>query len=97
MPSIPTPPDDKLLPWLLQNPEAVSESIDSINKLLAVRVKVIASGSSSLEIGDSTAILTISTKDIDLGTISGAKGGNAALSSVILALKRVFTLTDSTS
>lgn len=91
------PPTDGVLPWLIQNPEAPRDTVRGVNRLMAMRVRIIQGGSSSLLVGDNEAVLTISTKDIDLGTITGSKSSNAALASLMTALKRVFTVSDSTS
>lgn len=91
-------PTDPLLSWAMDNPTAVREAIRRINLLTGnVQVVITNTGASQLSFTDRNAILTISTKDIDLGTISGSKGANAALSSLMTALKRLFTVTDSTS
>jgi hypothetical protein len=97
MSQIPQPPRDDVLPWFLQNPQVPAETVGAVNKLLRVRVVVRTAGTSSLLISDSEAVLTISTKDVDLGTITGSKAGNAALTNLLGALRRVFTLTDTTS
>ena len=94
---IPEPPSNGLLAWSVNNPEAARETVRGVNRLLSMRVKVTQSGGSSLLIGERDAVLTISTKDIDLGPITGSKAGNAALSSLMAALRRVFTVADSTS
>lgn len=94
---IPEPEKDGGLEWLAQYPDAPREAVQSLNKLIALRVSITTTGASSLLVGDKEAVLTISTKDINLGTITGSKGGNAALASLMSALKRVFTVSDTTT
>jgi hypothetical protein len=94
---IPEPEKNGGIEWLMQHPEAPRDTVRAVNKLLAVRVTITQGGTSSLLVGDKEAVLTISTKDINLGSITGSKGSNAALSSLMSALKRVFTVNDSTT
>ena len=94
---IPEPQNGEGLSWLVDNPGAPRDVVRGVNRLLSLRVRVIAGGASSLLVGENEAVLTISTKDIDLGTVTGSKGGNAALSSLMSALSRVFTVRDTTS
>lgn len=74
-----------------------NEVIAQTNKLLELRILVVASGASTLRVGSDVATLTIATKDINLGTITGSKGSNAALTSLLSALKSAFTINDQTS
>ncbi len=94
---IPEPQPDSVIEWAVENPEAPRDAVRAVNKLMALRVVIRTSGTSSLLIGDNEATLTISTKDIQLGTISGSRGSNAALASVIDSLARTFTITNSTT
>jgi hypothetical protein len=94
---IPEPDKGDALGWLAENPDAPRQTVRAVNRLMALRVRVIAGGSSSLLVGDNEAVLTISTKDIDLGTITGSKASNAALASLMSAISRVFTVRDSTT
>jgi hypothetical protein len=77
--------------------DTANELIRSVNKVLTVQVRIVTSGGSRLEIADENAVLIVSTKDILLGTISGSKGSNAALTSLISALKNTFALNDTTT
>lgn len=87
-----------LLEWIQANPGAIPEAIRRINLLTGkIEVVVTNTGASQLTFSETNAILTISTKDIDLGTVTGSKGSNAALSSLMTSLKRIFTITDTTS
>lgn len=74
-----------------------NEVIGALNNVLAMRVRIVKSGNSRLEISDENAVLVISTKDIDLGVIQGSKGGNAAIGSLITALTSTFKVTDQTT
>ena len=94
---IPVPSAGNALGWSLHNPTAPTGAVRGLNKLLTLRVVVAKSGGSSLLIGDEEAVLTISTKDINLGSVTGSKGGNAALSSLMTVLGQTFTISDSTS
>lgn len=94
---IPEPQNGGGVEWLVQHPEAPRDAVRAVNKLLAVRVTITQGGASSLLVGDKDAVLTISTKDINLGAVTGSKGGNAALASLMSALKRVFTVNDTTT
>lgn len=91
-------PTDPLIEWIMRNPNAVPEAIRRINLLTGnIQVVVTNTGASQLLFTETNAILTISTKDIDLGAISGSKSSNAALTSLLTAFKRVFTITDQTT
>lgn len=91
-------PNDGLVKWALDNPNAAADTIRRLN-LLTTKMQVVVTntGASGLLFTDSSAVLTISTKDIDLGNLTGSKGSNAALTSLLTSLKRIFTVTDSTS
>jgi len=71
--------------------------IGAVNKVLTLEVRIVTSGSSRVEIADENAELVVSTKDIQLGTISGSKGSNTALTSLMTALKSVFSVNDTTT
>lgn len=94
---IPEPSPDNALEWVIEHPQAPRDAVRAVNRLMALRVVIRASGASSLLIGDNEATLTISTKDIQLGTITGSKAGNAALTSLLAAIARTFTVTDTTT
>lgn len=91
-------PTNGLVKWAIDNPNAAAETVRRLN-LLTTKMQVVVTntGASNILFTDSGAVLTISTKDIDLGNITGSKGGNAALTSLLTSLKRIFTVTDSTS
>ena len=91
-------PRDSTLDWALDNPDAARQAVRTLNNItVRLQVKLVASGGSSLTVGPDNAILTISTRDIHLGTLTGSKASNAALTSLIAALKSVFTVSDSTT
>ena len=91
-------PNGMLLEWIQQNPTAIPEAIRRINLLTGkIEVVVTNTGGSQLTFSETNAVLTISTKDIDLGNVTGSKGSNAALTSLMTSLKRVFTVLDTTS
>jgi hypothetical protein len=91
-------PTEGALKWSLDNPDAPREAVRRLNTItLKLVISVQPAGGSSLVIGPENAVLTISTKDIDLGTITGSKGSNAALTSLITALKSTFRMIDGTS
>lgn len=87
-----------LIQWAQENPTAIPEAIRRLNLLTGnIEVVVTNTGSSGFAFAEKNAILTISTKDIRLGTVTGSKASNAALSSLMTALKTAFSITDTTS
>lgn len=91
-------PTDPFLKWAIENPSAVREIFRRVNLLTTnVQVVITNTGASQLAFTEKNAILTISTKDVDLGTVTGSKGSNVALSNLMTALKRIFTITDTTT
>jgi len=79
--------------------DRANQVVDAVNSLLSLQVKVASAGPSKIQLGSTgqPAVLTISTKDIDLGSITGSKGSNAALASLMAALNSKFTVQDSTT
>ena len=77
--------------------KTANQIITMYNQLLSLQVKVVSQGVSKLEFGATSATLTISTKDMDLGSITGSKGSNAALTSLLASTAAHFTVRDSTS
>jgi len=77
--------------------DTANEVIRTLNNVVSLRVEIVYSGNSRIEIARENAVLVISTKDIDLGSIDGSKGGNNALTSLISCLKNIFTVRDSTT
>lgn len=79
--------------------DKANQVIDIVNGLAAMQVKVTNAGVSRLDFGTAgqPAVLTISTRDIVLASVTGSKGSNAALASLMSALSVVFTVRDSTT
>lgn len=83
----------------LLDADKANELIAYVNDLLVPDIVFTRSAPTSLiySPGRGGVVIQLNTKDIDLGVISGSAGGNAALSSLITALGRTFTVSDQTS
>lgn len=81
----------------LMQTEFANQLIGAVNRTLTMRVQIVNTGNSRFEISGENAVLVISTKDIDIGVVQGAKGGNAALGSLLTALGTTFKITDQTT
>jgi hypothetical protein len=77
--------------------DTANELIGQVNNILNLRVQIVNSGNSRMEISGENAVLVISTRDIDLGVITGSAGGNAALASLLANLANTFRVDDRTT
>lgn len=74
-----------------------NEVIDLLNALQNMEVTVSTRTPSGIRVSGTNSILNINPADINLGTITGSRGSNAALESLIGALGEMFTIDDDTS
>jgi hypothetical protein len=94
---IPVPQADRILEWVLNNPQALIMAIQMLNALNSIKVSVVTNGTSRFQISPNGALLTISTKDIKLGIMSGLStgSGGAATKSIAAQLAATFGATNS--
>lgn len=83
-------------PFMQTWQDKANEVIDAENKLLRVQIKIVQVGGSRLDIGSDIATLYICTKDIAFA-VTGSRGSNVALKSLITALKGIFNVSDTTT
>lgn len=81
----------------LLDAQVANQLIDLVNALQNIEVEVTTRAQSGIKYGAGIAKLYINPRDIVLGEITGSKGSNAALESLIDQLGRAMTLTDSTT
>lgn len=93
----PIPPFIKGDTRSLLEANTANEVVRNLNKVLTVEIRFVNTGGSKMEVSGENAVLFISTKDINLGTLTGSKGSNAALGNLISILSAAFTLNNQTT
>jgi hypothetical protein len=83
---MPTLPKVRDSAFVLVSGKTLNQHIDTLNALQNMQVRFTKTGKSGIIQDGKSHLLTISTKDINAGVVSGSTSGNTALQSLLSLL-----------